>query len=358
VAGDEQSETGMPRVVADQARLRITTPLYEVQLTPSGRIGSITELSSGTVVATDGLLAGRIDGQPHTGSHTWSLEGVPGVAVARGSGSVGSIPYEVELKFYGDRPDIESRVRFRINGERIGSTDAPKPGWDDPNAWIHEQKLRFRMHPSAGSGAVGVRDLPFVISETPDRYVDGIYWTALTDNRNGLAFFNTGQMGSSKEADGSFSIALAYYGAYQWRDRPLNGDFEYRFAIHPFTGTWQDADIHKRALEYQFPMVTRVGPAGDGSLGTEYRVLQVDSDNVILSAFYPQNGHVLARMYEYKGLSGTAQVMLFGVPVALTETDLMGEPGNAVPNPVSFSPWKIRTFRLDNIAALRSSESY
>jgi alpha-mannosidase len=357
VAGDEQSETGMPRVVADQARLRITTPLYEVQLTPSGRIGSITELSSGTVVATDGLLAGRIDGQHHTGSHTWSLEGVPGVAVARGSGSVGTIPYEVELKFYADRPDIESRVRFRINGEKIGSTDAPKPGWDDPNAWIHEQKLRFRMHPSAGSGAVGVRDLPFVISETPDRYVEGIYWTALTDNRNGLAFFNTGQMGSSREADGSFSIALAYYGAYQWRDRPLNGDFEYRFAIHPFIGAWQDADIHKRALEYQFPMVTRVGPIGDGSLGTEYRVLQVDSDNVILSAFYPENGNVFARMYEYKGLSGTAQVMLFGVPVALTETDLMGDPGSAVPNPVSFSPWKIRTFRLGNIAAVRSSES-
>ncbi len=354
VAGDDQDETGMPRVVADSANLRITTPLYEVQLTSSGRIGSITELSTGRVVATDGFFAGRIDGQHQSGSHTWALESAAGVAVARGTGAVGSIPYEVEMKFYADRPDIDSRVRFQVNGEKIGSTDAPKPGWDDPNAWIHEQKLRFKMHPSTGGGAVGVRDLPFVISETQDRYVEGVYWTALTDNHNGLAFFNTGQMGSSREGDGSFSIALAYYGVYQWRDRPLNGDFEYRFAIHPFTGAWQDADIHKRALEYEFPMVTRVGPAGDGSLGSEHKVLQVNSDKVILSAFYPENGNVFARMYEYKGLSGEAQIILSGVAADLTEVDLMGEPGNAVSNPVSFSPWQIRTVQLGNIAGVRS----
>jgi hypothetical protein len=145
-------------------------------------------------------------------------------------------------------------------------------------------------------------------------------------------------MGPSREGDGSFSIALAYYGVYQWRDRPLNGDFEYRVAIHPFTGAWQDADIHKRALEYEFSMVTRVGPAGDGSLGSEHKVLQVNSDKVILSAFYPENGNVFARMYEYKGLSGEAQIILSGVAADLTEVDLMGEPGNAVSNPVSFLP--------------------
>ncbi len=357
VASDDQNETGMPRVVADNASLLITTPLYEVQLTSSGRIGSITERSSGRVVAADGLFAARVNGQHQVGSHTWALESAGGVAVARGTGSVGSIPYEVEMKFYADRPDIDCRVKFRINGERIGSTDAPKPGWDDPNAWIHEQKLRFRMHPRVGSGAVGVRDLPFVISETQDRHVEGVYWTALTDGHNGLAFFNTGQMGSSREEGGSFSIALAYYGAYQWRDRPLNGDFEYRFAIHPFTGAWQDADIHKRALEYQFPMVTRVGPAGEGSLGSEHKVLQVNSDNVILSAFYPENGDVFARMYEYKGLSGEAQIMLSGVAADLKEVDLLGEPGNAASNPLSFSPWQIRTVRLGNVAGVRSPEN-
>ncbi len=356
VAAAEQNEIGMPRVVVDNASLVITTPLYEVQLVTSGGIGSITELSSGRKVATDGFFAGRIDGEYQTGSHTWALESAGGIAVARGTGSVGSIPYEVEIEFFADRPDIECRARFHIDGEKIGSTDAPKPGWDDPNAWIHEQKLRFKMSPSSRDDAVGVRDLPFVISETQDRYVEGVYWTALTDNQNGVAYFNTGQMGSTREADGSFSIALAYYGPYQWRDRPLNGDFEYRFAIHPFTGTWQDADIHRRALEYAFPAVIRVGPAGHGSLGTEYRVMQINSDNVVLSALYPENGNVFARMYEYKGEAGEAEVVLPGMSADLTEVDLMGVPGNGVSSLMDFSQWQIRTVQLKNVSRVRSPQ--
>jgi len=346
VAEDDQNERGMPRVVVDETQLRVTTPFYDVQLTPSGGIGSVVEVGSGRVIATDGSFAARIDGRHYTGSHTWVLKGAGGVAVAWGAGMIGPVPYDVTLTFYADRPDIDCHVTFRFHGERIGSTDALKTSWDDPNIWLHEQKLRFRMRPAVDSGAVGVRDLPFVIAETQNRYVEGVYWTALTDNHNGLAYFNTGQMGSSREDDGSFSIPLAYYGAYQWRDRPLDGEFEYRFAIHPFTGAWQDADLHRRALEYEFPVVTRVGPAGDGSLGTEHVALQVTSDNVMLSALYPEGGRVYARLYEYRGLYGSAEIVPVHVAAGLTEVDLMGAHGHAAPNPLHFSPWQIRTVRL------------
>jgi hypothetical protein len=104
-------------------------------------------------------------------------------------------------------------------------------------------------------------------------------------------------------------------------------------------------------------MVTRVGSAGNGSLGTEYKVLEVNSDNVIMSAFYPEKGNIFARMYEFKGLAGEAQIVLSSVTADLTEVDLMGQPENAVSNPLSFTPWQIRTVQLGNIAGIRPSKN-
>ena len=84
--------------------------------------------------------------------------------------------------------------------------------------------------------------------------------------------------------------------------------------------------------------------------------MQVGSDNVVLSALYPENGNVLARLYAYRGRPGEAQVTLFGAAAELTEVNLMGEFRNAVSSPLRLSPRQIRTVRLDDIAGVRSHE--
>jgi len=47
-------------------------------------------------------------------------------------------------------------------------------------------------------------------------------------------------MGSIRENYGSYSI--------------LNGKYLYNFAIYPYTGDWEKADLHKKALEYNSPV--------------------------------------------------------------------------------------------------------
>ena len=82
--------------------------------------------------------------------------------------------------------------------------------------FAHDTKVRFKMSPRITGSPVGVRDLPFVVAETPDKWVQRVYWTLLTDNRIGLAFFNRGAMGSAREADGGFSLPFLYSGTYKW----------------------------------------------------------------------------------------------------------------------------------------------
>ena len=123
------------------------------------------------------------------------------------------------MKFYRESPRIDCWMRFRFSGEKIGRvTDNVR---DPVSGFVHEDKLRFKLFPALSEQAVGVRDLPFAVSETADPYVNGLYWTAVADGDKGIAVFNKGTMGAVREKDGGFSIPLAYAAYYVWGTRML-----------------------------------------------------------------------------------------------------------------------------------------
>jgi hypothetical protein len=187
---------------------------------------------------------------------------------------------------------------------------------------------------------VGVRDLPFVIAETPNRYVEGNYWTAVADGRSGVAIFNRGTMGSVREADGGFSTPLAFAMYYIWGTRMLAGHFDYEFALWPFEGEWKSADLHRRALEYNFPCVGLASAPGDGSLGHELRVVRLRSEDALVSALYSRGRNVYLRLFEHRGRASSATLSQDG----FTEVDLAGNPKGKAGRDLSFHPWQIRTF--------------
>src|ERR1035438_8926181 len=112
------------------------------------------------------------------------------------------------MKSLAASPRLDFRVVFEFDGQRIGAVSDNKR--DARSPFLHEDKLRFKFHPAASEGSIGIRDLPFVIAETPDPYIQGNYWTAIADGRTGLAVFNRGTMCSVRERDGGISIPLAY----------------------------------------------------------------------------------------------------------------------------------------------------
>jgi alpha-mannosidase len=249
------------------------------------------------------------------------------------------------MKFYRESPRIDCWVRFRFAGQKIGRVTEDVR--DSVSGFIHEDKLRFKMFPALSEKAVGVRDLPFAVSETTDPYVNGLYWTALADAGKGIAVFNRGTMGSVREKDGGFSIPLAYAAYYVWGTRMLSGDFEYEFALYPFTGGWSAADLHRRAVEYNFPTAGAAAVSADGPLGRTFRPVQVESADAIVSALYSRGGTTHVRVYEYRGKAGTASLGYAAGKARMTQVDLAGQDLGTSPGVPAIKPWQITTVKIE-----------
>ncbi len=360
VAAQEKSAPRDAAIEIDEKNLRITSPYVVIGFNHEGGIDSLLDKRTREPLLQSGrrscFFAGRINGQDLGSKGQWAFEPAPDAApwvVARESGLIGSIPYTLEVVIRADSQRLDCRVRFQFQGQKIGQLSDDKR--DSKSPFVHEQKLRFKIFPAVGDGAVGVRDLPFAVAETSDRYVNGLYWTALSDGQKGIAVFNRGTMGSVREADGSFSVPLAYAMYYVWGTRMLNGDFSYEFAVYPFAGDWRTADLHRQALQYNFPCVSVCTAAGNDRLGSEFRWLEAGSTNVLVSALYSKQGKSYVRMYEYQGRESRASLKYLPGKARLTEVNLAEGPGFAgtqrdsrtVSESLVFRPWQIRTIGIE-----------
>lgn len=237
---------------------------------------------------------------------------------------------------------MDCHSSFQIDNQRICVvSDVVR---DSHSAFVHEHKLRFKLLPHFSGTVAGSRDVPFGISETDDPYVQGVCWTAQSDGRQGLAIFNRGAMGSLGEQDGGFSVVLAFAMFYVWRTVMLRGAYTYDFALWPFEGAWQGADLHRRALEFNFPLVAAGSTPGSGRLGSLMQPVEADSPGAVVSALYPRNGAPHLRVFEYRGTP--ASVRLRGPSDRLTEVDLAGQPKGPISSPLALAPWQIGTVRI------------
>ncbi|MDH7501428.1 MAG: hypothetical protein QHJ82_01760 [Verrucomicrobiota bacterium] len=348
LAGDAAASAASNRVVVATSPLTVLTPFYEAHLHSDGGLASLVDRRTGKPLLKSGMrsgfFVGTIDGADRESKGQWLLKPAveaPPSVTAREDGFIGTIPYTFELTFHADTPRLDGRVKFHFAGQKLGRVSTNQR--DGTSGFIHEQKLRFKLFPATGEQVIGVRDLPFAIAETTNRYVEGIYWTAVSDGQTGLALFNRGTMGSVLETDGGFSVPLAYAMYYIWGTRMLEGDFSYDFALYPFTGDWRKQDLHRRAIEYNFPVVSVSTPPGKGTIGAYLRAFDIGSDNVILCALYPEGGRVLARFYEYQGRPGEMRFAPMNTAAKLESVDLLGGSARTVASPLKFNSWQIQT---------------
>ena len=332
----------------DESRLSLENAHWKCQLHSQGGIAALESLSGRPLFQPgkrSGFFAATIEGRKEESSGQWHFPPQGGAprCVAVETGLIGPIPYRMELAIWQSSPRLDFRVRFDFDGQKIGAvTDDPR---DATSAFVHEEKLRFKMFPAVESSAVNVRDLPFIISETEEDYVNGIYWAAVSDGRAGLAVFNRGCMGCVRERDGGFGVPLAFANSYIWGTRMLSGEFVYEFSLWPFEGRWQEADLHRRALEYNVPCPTLGSVRGSGDFGEIFQPFMLASDNVSVSAFYPHADHIYVRLYEHAGHPANLRLDT-GNGRQLTEVNLAEEILAKHQASTAFRPWQIRTFRV------------
>jgi len=334
----------------DRSQLSIENGHWKCRLDPQGGFAALESRFSGRSLFQPGKRSGffvaTVDGRKEESRGQWHFPAEQSASpriVAVEAGLVGAIPYRMELSVWSGSPRLDLRVRFDFDGERIGAvTNDPR---DATSAFVHEEKLRFKMFPAVEPTAVGVRDLPFVISETPEAYVNGIYWAAVSDGRAGLAVFNRGCMGCVREGDGGFAVPLAFANSYIWGTRMLSGEFVYEFSLWPFEGPWQEAALHRRAVECNLPCLTLGSEPTNGKFGETFQPFVFASDNVSLSALYPHAGYAYLRLYEHTGHSADIRLRSWK-DQPLTEVNPAEEVLARVQTSVAFRPWQIRTFRM------------
>ena len=237
-----------------------------------------------------------IDGADCAGAGTVAVTRSPAGFHVQERGKVGPLPYTIAWLFPHQGERIDCRVSVRFDGERIGAPTEQKN--DSRSCFVHEQKLRLRFFPAVDlAEAVGIYDVPFGVSTTLRPYVEGNYWTALGDAQGGLAIANRGTMGSVRETDGAFSVPLAFSTYYIWGAEVVCGQRDWALGLLPWTGDWQEAGLHRRALEFAFPLVAVPGvPVGDaGDFFGDF--LRVDDPFLHLTALYPSGGSIYARFY-------------------------------------------------------------
>jgi alpha-mannosidase len=335
----------------DKDSLKIETPFWIINLDKNGGFSTITNRVTRKAMIQNrrgGYFEGVIDGQSVVSSGKWDMDSIilnNNQITLHEDGNIGSIPYRPEMKLNDASPGIDFIAKFHFSDEKIGRVTENKR--EVASAFLHEEKLRFKVFPSLGIGTTGIRDLPFTIAETDNKYIEGNYWTALADGHSGLAFFNHGNMGSVHEEDGSFSIPLAYSMYYIWKTVMLKGDFTYEFAIYPFEGKWNNVRLHQEALNYNFPIVICSSKRGNGTLANQFQPFDMESPNIILSALYTQGGKPFIRFYESQGSKDDIKLKFQPVPADFIEVDLSGNEKDSENSPFLFLPWQIKTFRLD-----------
>jgi alpha-mannosidase len=122
----------------------------------------------------------------------------------------------------------------------------------------------------------------------------------------------------------------------------LYGKYTYEFAIYPFIGGWQEADIHRKSLEYNFPVPQVAVNFGNGSLGDKLALLDMKANNVILSALYPSNGGIYSRFYEFAGVGDNPEINWKIKTANITEVNFLGE--KVEKRYLEFKPWEIKTY--------------
>lgn len=355
----------------------LTTPNYEIKLTDTG-IAYIKDIKNNNMLCENGngeLLRGFVDDVDCTAKGSWEISLSDLGAIATQKGKIGSIPYEFRMSFNGTEKRIDCKTRFEMNGERVGRTDIThgKPAPLTVNGHHHEDKICFVMNACLEKDRKMFRDLPYSISEWngalrkteeywyPDdriildedvtaeesfnstTYYHGIYWVSLKDAENGIAVFNKGCMGAAVSGN-RVHIPLLYSNEYLCGDRILNGQFEDEFALYPFKSKLPEAELHKKALSYAYSPSAAVLSKGSGELSElNYANINTEKGNVILTALYPEENHILARFCNF---SDEEETICFNIGKEKYETDLLGKEMKELDDEITFKPWEIKTIKM------------
>ncbi len=364
----------------DEKTGTLTTPLYKAVLSDKGIVSLQTKEDGNVIFSSDNgaLFTANVNGKDEASEGFWTVEVNRRSLRAIHKGTLGNVKTEFSMTFNGRSRRIDCHTAFELHGDTVGRNDITE-GRPVPLTVCghnHNDKLCFVMNLNLSENRKMFRDLPYSIAEwdgqlrkteeywydndrilvdtpvSPEEsfkgttHLQGVYWVALRDERKGLAVINKGCMGSAVQGN-RVLIPLLYANQYMCGTKMLDGVFTDDFALLPFDNNFDNTEIHKEAMLFNYGAISRVLEKGNGSL-REYNMGHFESNDpsVILTALYPEDGSITARFCNFSDTPAKAEFSLDGKNIT-AETDLLGNTEKEINNnTLSFTPWEIKTIRL------------
>ncbi|MGC1453272.1 MAG: alpha-mannosidase [Candidatus Sulfotelmatobacter sp.] len=151
-------------------------------------------------------------------------------------------------------------------------------------------------------------------------------WADISDARHGLSLLNDCKYGY--DAKGNV-LRLSLLRSPEWPDPHADeGHHEFTYSLYPHGGGWRDALTVRQGYELNYKLISLPIEKHQGSLAAEHSFLQVQPDNIIVTAVKKaedENALVL-RYYEWAGKDGEVTIQLPEGAESAVEADLMEKP--------------------------------
>jgi alpha-mannosidase len=226
----------------------------------------------------------------------------------------------------------------------------------------HEKHILLKVAvPSSAHNEKAAFEIPYGSIERPTTRntpaekakfeVPALHWADISDTTHGVSLLNDCKYGY--DAKGNV-LRLSLLRSPEWPDPHADeGRHEFTYSLYPHGGTWRDALTVRRGFELNYPLLVRQLDRHEGELKNEYSFLEVQPENVVLTATKKaeDDGALILRFYEWAGKESDVKLRLPSGAQAASETDLIERPvadltlqdGTVT---VHTKPYEIKTVRV------------
>jgi len=226
----------------------------------------------------------------------------------------------------------------------------------------HEKHILLKVAvPSSAHNEKATFEIPYGSIERPTTRntpaekakfeVPALHWADISDATHGVSLLNDCKYGY--DAKGNV-LRLSLLRSPEWPDPHADeGLHEFTYSLYPHGGSWRDALTVRRGYELNYPLLVRQIEKHEGELKDELSFLQIESDNVVLTAAKKaeKEDALILRFYEWAGKEADVRLHLPVRATLVSETDLMERPTADLPLrdgsvTVHTKPYEIKTVQI------------
>jgi alpha-mannosidase len=221
--------------------------------------------------------------------------------------------------------------------------------------WNAEKKLVKAVFPLAVKGNQSTWDIPYGAVTRPN---DGserpaLKWVDVSDGVRGISLMNRNRNGY--DAKGS-TVRLSLLRSPTWpAHNDDGGNHTVPYALYPHGGSWRKGAVHRRAHEYNVPLIALPVASHGGALPPQASLFSVEPANVMITAVKAaESGRGLVlRLVETDGRAVDASLMSHWFLRNAAATNLLEEGGKDLPSggeriKLTFRAHEIKTVVLEN----------